>query len=883
MHGAQSVPVHRPAHPVRRPAHPIGQYPSSPPPSPLTLSATRPNMRRELLPPEPRLGAPWSGAPSKPSRRASHAQPGCGLVHPPAASTPTPASLSTRSTTSRTLGNQPEALVNQTPGQAPTFAPSECRPPIRCQRHIRRSLIPLPSQHLLAPAFSCPHRPSRREQARTRPRLQLGLPASPAPNALVANAATSEKIPRTWHSVWDALAMAEDEFITGFRGQDDKSLEAEQGRALFQSSQRRRPFAGTSPTSGSHLTRSGIKVWSLGGDLIYSFLGLTSFIYQLAGLPSGDLVSSSEDRSVRVWKGSRVGQTSLVSKGDATQVYQWDGSEGQLLGERAEAPANTGAKSKVHYEGKEYDYVWSVAIEDGEPALRLPYNVSAVDFLERNGLPLNHVNTVVELIYQNTAGETLGGGGGEDFGDPFTGASRYRSSAPPTTGKHKRVGVLRSIHWRVAVPKLRHLQHGLFRPFHRRVAVLRRSSIRHVSGAGSKSGWCTSRCPVGTAEDRQPPCHEIEAAAVQRRAANGNFDNVASLYIPKKSATDEAFAHVQQSAAGNRPTNPLAPDIDLLIQVLERWPASLRLPVLDLAFDCGVLPRREEAEGDDVVERILSSALHAFRPGPAAHLRRADRERPRHGGRGVTLESVYRALVGLGNVVLRPCTICILASPLADRLSPFVDRPIPSADIHPLFCGRMGHYSTSPVYLTYPSPSLVSCSSSLTPSDIASQTTNAAFVVQLSRRSSNTVRSSMKVDQAAMLSDQIWNKSVLPSTEAHIPRASDILRISINVALPNNDGRSVTFHVAVREIFHPAWSYDLRNKAFGRAFFDLWRSEFATLHALFTAASEHALASLHRLSSVFAAAAAAPSQSQPVALIIPAPAAHTLVRWPPQG
>jgi hypothetical protein len=45
------------------------------------------------------------------------------------------------------------------------------------------------------------------------------------------------------------------------------------------------------------------------------------------------------------------------------------------MGERAEGPSD-GEKTKTFFEGKEYDYVWSVAIEDGEPALKLPYNVA---------------------------------------------------------------------------------------------------------------------------------------------------------------------------------------------------------------------------------------------------------------------------------------------------------------------------------------------------------------------------------------------------------------------------------------------------------------------------------------------------------------------------
>jgi phospholipase A-2-activating protein len=239
---------------------------------------------------------------------------------------------------------------------------------------------------------------------------------------------------------------------------------------------------------------------------VHTLTGHTSFIYQLAVLPSGDLVSSSEDRSVRVWKGASFGIKCLVhpnesADGECAQVLvhpaisvwtvstlpngdivsgssdkmvrifsaseerwapaeeikayddvvaqqslashdvgqikvesmdalntpgafvtqapwpcinssvrqeswpnqtgierrcnrsiqraffvlpvnsliptttQWDGSVWQRIGERAEGPSGSGP-TKTFFEGKEYDYVWNVAIEDGEPALKLPYNVA---------------------------------------------------------------------------------------------------------------------------------------------------------------------------------------------------------------------------------------------------------------------------------------------------------------------------------------------------------------------------------------------------------------------------------------------------------------------------------------------------------------------------
>lgn len=52
-----------------------------------------------------------------------------------------------------------------------------------------------------------------------------------------------------------------------------------------------------------------IRLFTIKGDLIAELLGHESFIYSLASLPSGELVSSGEDRTVRVWNGTQCVQT----------------------------------------------------------------------------------------------------------------------------------------------------------------------------------------------------------------------------------------------------------------------------------------------------------------------------------------------------------------------------------------------------------------------------------------------------------------------------------------------------------------------------------------------------------------------------------------------
>ena len=66
-------------------------------------------------------------------------------------------------------------------------------------------------------------------------------------------------------------------------------------------------------SSGAQFASAGndsvIRLWTLQGLEVAQFHGHENFVYSLASLPTGELVSSSEDRTVRIWKDNRCIQT----------------------------------------------------------------------------------------------------------------------------------------------------------------------------------------------------------------------------------------------------------------------------------------------------------------------------------------------------------------------------------------------------------------------------------------------------------------------------------------------------------------------------------------------------------------------------------------------
>lgn len=98
-----------------------------------------------------------------------------------------------------------------------------------------------------------------------------------------------------------------------------------------------------------------------------------------------------------------------------------------------DAASSSGAK--VSHQGKDYDHVFDVDIEDGKPPLKLAYNLNqnpyeaAQKFIADNELPITYLDQVANFITTNTKGATLGSSEPQTQGpgsDPWGTGNRYR-------------------------------------------------------------------------------------------------------------------------------------------------------------------------------------------------------------------------------------------------------------------------------------------------------------------------------------------------------------------------------------------------------------------------------------------------------------------------
>lgn len=225
---------------------------------------------------------------------------------------------------------------------------------------------------------------------------------------------------------------------------------------------------------------STLRMWNANGELGEAITLPAQSVWAVACLSNGDIVTGSSDGIVRIFTkdskrvadeqtlsafnvaietrvreanailgGVKVnelpGPEALLQKGKEDQTkmirqpdgkiicYQWSDGKWNELGDVVGAAGGTQESSgKTLYEGKEYDYVFSVDISDTAAPIKLPYNrdedpwMAAQKFIHKNELPQVYLEQVANFIITNSAAapaiETASSSG---YQDPFTGGARY--------------------------------------------------------------------------------------------------------------------------------------------------------------------------------------------------------------------------------------------------------------------------------------------------------------------------------------------------------------------------------------------------------------------------------------------------------------------------
>ncbi|KAL5532810.1 LUB1 [Sanghuangporus sanghuang] len=296
--------------------------------------------------------------------------------------------------------------------------------------------------------------------------------------------------------------------------------------------------------------------------------------------------------------GKKPGEVKMVRNGDRVEAHQesifsWDSASmtWQKIGDVVDA---VGSGRKQLYEGKEYDYVFDVDIQDGVPPLKLPYNANenpftaAQRFLASHDLPMSYLDQVVQFIQQNTSGVSLSTT--SEYSDPFTGASRYQgggSSGPAASPAYADpfTGATRYQPPTISTPSAPSSGYGdpltggsryappTAVPPPQTVTPARSTSVVPVSTFLSfKQGNVNAmRGKVSELDDGFR--NEISTTAV-------------AIYGPEAERLDEAYAYLNQALTS--PGKITAPPLDkahleAVEQILERWPSSSRFPIIDLA------------------------------------------------------------------------------------------------------------------------------------------------------------------------------------------------------------------------------------------------------------------------------------------------------------
>ncbi|KDN51076.1 hypothetical protein RSAG8_00705, partial [Rhizoctonia solani AG-8 WAC10335] len=445
------------------------------------------------------------------------------------------------------------------------------------------------------------------------------------------------------HSVWAVLAVDEDQTLTGSA---DKTIALWQGNvhsfndtlAIRMPTVRLWTLGGdvlhqfdghtsfvyslAAITETGSLISSGedrtARVWE-DGELVQTLTHPAISVWTVATMPNGDIVTGCSDGVVRVFSrnesrwadaetiqafenlvasqaipsesvgdikktdlpgpealgrpGNKDGQVVMIKTATGSvEAHEWSAGQGKWakIGDVVDA---VGQNQKQLHNGREYDYVFKVDIKDGAPPLSLPYNATenpysaAQRFLAENDLPMDYLDQVVSFIEKN-AGGVKTEQQSQQFVDPYTGASRYQAN--PTSA-----------------PTSNHTSYS--DPF---TGASRYAPVSsHAAATPPPPKPVNSILPVRSALSfKQANIPAMENKFKQLNDGLSGDPNTSSLALTplefklfnRSFALMKAKAHSPPQVPVETSAELSQKDIDIIADVLARWPSLQRFPVVDL-------------------------------------------------------------------------------------------------------------------------------------------------------------------------------------------------------------------------------------------------------------------------------------------------------------
>ncbi|TVY48414.1 Ubiquitin homeostasis protein [Lachnellula occidentalis] len=273
--------------------------------------------------------------------------------------------------------------------------------------------------------------------------------------------------------------------------------------------------------------------------------------------------------------GTKDGQVQMIRElNGAVTAHQWSVGQGQWINVGTVVDAVGSSGKKVEYLGKEYDYVFEVDIEDGKPALKLPYNLSqnpyeaATTFIANNELPVTYLDQVADFITSNTKGATIGQAQEQvSAPDPWGSDNRYRPGGESAAASTP------------APPK-----------------IIPQTAYLNIT---------TGRIPA-----IQKKLGELNQALL----ADGHKD--VSLNPVELSQLASLCKHLESNGA-TKTSQSISGGLDLAVKICTTWPYKDRLPGLDLLRLLAVAPQTatfSHSRGGNIIDVFEQGATETQPP-----------------------------------------------------------------------------------------------------------------------------------------------------------------------------------------------------------------------------------------------------------------------------